>query len=140
MQKLHLMAKMGIIYLNWTRKLQKELVPFDITLKQQFVLRQLTKTEFLLPSKIADMLYCDRPTASVVIKDMIKKDWIQRVDDPDNRKQYRIVITENGTEKFKSLKGASGPEAMARYDPLKCLTDDERQALDVILTKVFNQL
>ena len=30
------------------------------------------KTEYLLPSQIADMLYCDRPTASVIIKNMEK--------------------------------------------------------------------
>lgn len=140
MQKLHLMAKMGIIYLNWTRKLQRDLVPFEITLKQQYVLRQLMKTEYLLPSQIADMLYCDRPTASVIIKNMLKREWILKVDDPDNKKQYRIMITTKGIEKFESLKGASGPEAMVRYDPLNCLTAAERKVLDEILTKVFKQL
>ncbi len=140
MPKLHLMSKMGIIYLNWSRKLQKDLVPFKITLKQQFVLRQLMKTEYLLPSQIADMLYCDRPTASVIIKNMEKNKWIVKEKDPENGKQYFVKITEIGTQKFKALGGASGPEAMVRHDPLKCLTEAERETLDALLTKVMLHL
>ncbi|GAU79944.1 MarR family winged helix-turn-helix transcriptional regulator [Fusibacter sp. 3D3] len=140
MSKLHLMSKMGIVYLNWTRKLQKDLVPFKITLKQQFVLRALMKKEYLLPSHIADMLYCDRPTASVIIKNMEKNKWIVKEKDPENGKQYFIKITELGAQKFNDLRGASGPEAMVRHDPLNCLSEKERETLDVLLTKVMRNL
>ncbi|MFN2285956.1 MAG: hypothetical protein ACK2UQ_16200, partial [Anaerolineae bacterium] len=61
-------ARMATSFLTWRRYLQNFLVPYKITLKQAYVLRQLTKREYLYPSDIASMLYCDRPTATVIIR------------------------------------------------------------------------
>jgi DNA-binding MarR family transcriptional regulator len=140
MSKLSLMSKMGIAFLTWRRALQKELVPHKITLNQQYVLGQLTKREYLFPSQIADMLFCDRPTATVIIKNIEREKWVIREKDIENAKQIRVYITEEGRQKLASLKGASGPEDMALYDPLVCLTDKERDQLDTLLTKVLSNL
>lgn len=137
---MHLMNKMGRLYLTWTRNLKQQLVPHGITLKQQFVLKQLTNKPFLYPHQIADMLYCDRPTASVIIRNMIKNNWIYKVKDEENKKQYRISITEAGMVKYKSLNGASGKEDMDRFDPLKCLSVEEQQQLEKIISKVLKNL
>lgn len=137
---MHLMNKMGLIYLTWTRNLKQQLVPHGITLKQQFVLKQLRSEQFLYPHQIAEMLYCDRPTASVIIRNMVKKGWICKVTDEENRKQYKISITDVGREKYKSLNGASGIEDMNRFDPLKCLSDDEKNQLEKIISKVLRNL
>ena len=140
MMKLHLMNKMGRVYLTWTRKLQRELVPYKITLKQQFVLRQLKREPFLFPSQIAEMLYCDRPTASVIIKNLQKNGWIKKERDSQNAKQFRVSITEEGLNKLETLKGISGPEDLDRFDPLKCLTSDEREQLDQLMMKVLEHM
>ncbi len=140
MMKLHLMNKMGRVYLTWTRKLQRELVPYKITLKQQFVLRQLKREPFLFPSQIAEMLYCDRPTASVIIKNLQKNGWIKKERDSQNAKQFRVSITEEGLNKLEKLKGISGPEDLDRFDPLKCLTSDEREQLDQLMMKVLEHM
>ncbi|MBA1334264.1 MAG: hypothetical protein HPY66_1973 [Firmicutes bacterium] len=140
MSKLSLMSKLGIAYLTWTRMLQKDLVPYKITLKQQYVLRQLSRKDFLYPSQIADMLFCDRPTVTVIIKNMEREKWVKKERDIENAKQVRISITEEGRQKLASLKGTSGPEDMARYDPLQCLTEEERKQLDVLMTKVLSHI
>jgi len=140
MAKLHLMNKLGRVYLTWTRKLQKELVPHKITLKQQFVLRQLEKEPFLYPYQIAELLYCDRPTATVIIKNLLKKEWVYKEKDPQNAKKYRVFVTEEGIRKVESLKGISGPEDLEKFDPLKCLSDDERDQLDRLMTKVLDHM
>ncbi|QUI21000.1 MarR family transcriptional regulator [Vallitalea pronyensis] len=140
MAKLHLMNKLGRIYLTWTRKLQRELVPHDISLKQQFVLKQLKKKSFLYPFQIAEMLYCDRPTATVIIKNLEKKGWVKRERDPENARQYRISITEDGLIKLESLYGACGPKDMDRFDPLKCLSSEEREQLEQLIMKVFKNM
>lgn len=137
---MHLMNKMGRIYLYWTRLLKQQLVPHDITLKQQFLLKQLVKKPFLYPHQIADMLYCDRPTASVIIGNMVKKGWVEKVQDDENKKQFKVVITSKGKEKWQTLDGASGCADMDRFDPLKCLTDFERLQLDELISKVLKNL
>jgi len=134
------MNKMGLLYLTWTRNLKQQLVPHGITLKQQFVLKQLTNNPFLYPHQIADMLYCDRPTASVIIKNMIKNNWVYKVKDEENKKQYQIIITDAGMKKYQSLNGASGKDDMDRFDPLKCLSEEEQQQLEKIISKVLKSL
>lgn len=96
--------------------------------------------DFLYPSQIAEMLFCDRPTATVIIKNMEREKWVRRETDIENAKQVRISITEEGKQKLASLKGASGPVDMDRYDPLLCLTGEERDQLDVLLTKVLSNI
>ncbi|MBI9010840.1 MAG: MarR family transcriptional regulator [Clostridiales bacterium] len=138
--KLHLMNKMGRVYLTWTRKLQRELLPYKITLKQQFVLRQLERKAFLYPFQIAEMLYCDRPTASVIIKNLQKNGWIIKEKDPQNAKQFRVSITEEGLNKLEALKGISGPDDLDRFDPLKCLNSEEKEQLDQLMMKVLEHM
>jgi len=140
MAKLHLINKMGRIYLTWTRKLQRELVPHKITLKQQFVLRQLKREPFLFPYQIAELLYCDRPTASVIIKNLQKNGWVEKEKDPENAKQYRVYITEEGRNKVQSLNGITGPDDLDRFNPLKCLSPTEREQLDKLITKVLEHM
>jgi len=134
------MNKIGRIYLTWTRSLKQQLVPHGITLKQQFVLMQLRNKSFLYPHQIAEMLFCDRPTASVIIRNMVKKGWVDKIKDEENKKQYKIIITDSGRDKYTSLNGASGKEDMDRFDPLKCLSNEERQQLDQIVSKVLKNM
>ena len=82
------MPRLSVAFLTWRRHLQRHLVPFGITLKQVYVLRQLVRREFLYPSKIAEMLFCDRPTATVVIRNLGKQGWVVREKDEQDRRKY----------------------------------------------------
>lgn len=135
-----LMSKLGVIFLTWRRSLQKDLVPYKITLKQQYILKQLSKNEFFYPSQIAEMLFCDRPTATVIIKNMERNAWITRQQDDANRKQVKIRITEAGCLKLVEMKEAAASSETDGCDPLACLTEDERKQLDFLLNKVLKDL
>lgn len=138
--KLPLMSKLGVIFLTWRRSLQKDLVPHKITLKQQYVLKQLSKKDFFYPSQIAEMLFCDRPTATVIIKNMERNDWIKREIDNDNRKQVKIFITEAGRMKLSEMKNSVHSSDSKEFDPLTCLTEDEKNQLDFLMTKVLTYI
>ena len=71
---------------------------------------------------------------------MIKNEWVYKVKDEENKKQFRIIITDSGREKYQSLNGASGKGDMDRFDPLKCLSDDEKQQLEKLISKVLKNL
>lgn len=135
-----LMSKLGVIFLTWRRSLQKDLLPHKITLKQQYLLKQLSKNEFFYPSQIAEMLFCDRPTATVIIKNMERNAWIIRQQDDENRKQVKIRITEAGCRKLEEMKEAAASSDSDGYDPLDCLNKDERKQLDSLLTKVMKDM
>ncbi|MBN1875555.1 MAG: winged helix-turn-helix transcriptional regulator [Anaerolineae bacterium] len=131
-------TKMATAFLTWRRYLQGFLVPHDITLKQAYLLRQLVKRAYLYPSQVADMLYCDRPTATVIIKNTERKGWIKREKDPQNRKYVRIMITEAGKEKLAELQ--TSPWANPPFDPLACFTEEEVQELERLLNKLNRHL
>lgn len=132
------MSRIGVIFLTWQRYLQKQLVPHQITLKQQFVLRKLAAKPSLNPSQIAEMLYCDRPTATVILNNMERQGWIRKGKDPHNRKLVHITITEEGREKLASLQLAFEPAQ--GFDPLSCFSEEEHEQLNLLLNKLNDHM
>ena len=129
-----IISKMATAFLTWRRYRQSALVPHKITLKQTYVLRQLIRRDYLYPSQIATMLYCDRPTATVIIRNMEKAGWIVREKDKQNRKFVRISITEAGRQKLEELQNSAW--ANPTFDPLACLSEEETQELERLLDKL----
>ncbi len=138
MAKLGPMAKIGVVHLTWKRHLQEGLSPHKLTLKQFYLLRQLSRRDFLYPADIADMLYCDRPTATVVIRNINKKGWIRSERDPENGKRKRIFLTDKGREKLASIQNQSADGSS--FDPLGCFDKDERKTLDKLLNRLLQHL
>lgn len=131
-----IMAKLGTIFLTWRRYQQRGVLPHKITLKQLYLLRKLVDNEFLLPSEIASLLYCDRPTATVVIRNMAREGWVYRQKDPENARQIRVLITEKGREKLQKVEDKQPHDNGPGFDPLACFSDEEKAQLDSLLSKL----
>lgn len=135
--KLTTMDRIGVVFLTWKRFLQQGLNPYTITLKQFFVLRQLVKNEFLFPAQVARLLFCDRPTVTVIIRNMERQGWINREKDPENRKQIRISITSEGREKLNSIPENLYREDKIPFDPFSCFSDKETEQFKMLMKKLF---
>ena len=129
-----------MIHLKWIRYLQRLFLPFGINMKQFFTLLQLTKRDFLHPAEIAEMLFCDRPTATVIIKNMEKRGWITREKDPENRKRIRVVITPEGLEKFQSIPKSIYKVGHTSFDPIACFSEEEKTELGELLARLNTHL
>lgn len=128
---------MSWLFLEWRRFLQKRLVGYDITLPQLSLLKELNKKEFLLPLEIADYLHCDRPTASVIIKNLEKKELICRKKDEKNSKFHRIYISGKGQDYIQMI-DSSVPELTV--SPFDVLTLEEKEQLLLLLNKCCNRM
>lgn len=127
-----IMSKLGFKFLSWKRLLQRLILPFNCTLKQHYLLNQLNMKEFMIPSQIAKHLFCDRPTASVVIKNLEKEGWIYKQKDPNNGRSFRIFITEPGKKKLEETS-----QSLKRVkDPLAKLSEAEKEQLFKLLEKI----
>lgn len=133
-KKADLMSGIGQLFLTWRRYLQKQIIPAECTLKQHYLLNRLSKKNFLIPSEIARELFCDRPTASVIIRNLEKKGWVQRKKNPENQKSFRIYITEAGREVLTQ----TGKLLQTRINPTSCLTEEDQKDLARILEKMRN--
>ena len=139
--KTQVMGKLGIAFLTWRRYLQRHLVPLGITLKQYYVLRSLGQREFLQPSDIANMLFCDRPTTTVIVRNMEKQGWVNRQKDTQDRRQTRVEITDAGNAKLDEVKQSSlWKAAESGFDPLACFDEAEVDELNRLLAKMGEHL
>jgi DNA-binding MarR family transcriptional regulator len=134
------MALIGVSHLTWKRHLQAGLQKHRITLKQAYLLRQLTRREALHPAEIAGLLYCDRPTASVIIGNMVRQGWIAKAKDPRDGRQVRIVLTAEGRAKGAALEASPEGRKRPPFDPLACFTEAERKCLAKLLRRLRRHL
>ena len=139
-KKWPIMEAIGMAFLTLKRYRQKEVLPYGITLKQFYVLRQLKRKGSLNPSEIADMLFCDRPTATVVIKNMAKQGWVKRNMDPDDSRRIRITLESAGLAKLEQV-SRDRPESKAKsFDPLSCFSSKEKEQFTGLLAKLNHHL
>jgi DNA-binding MarR family transcriptional regulator len=135
-KKWPIMHAIGTAFLTMKRYRQKEVLPYGITLKQFYILRQLTKEGGLNPSKIADMLFCDRPTATVVIKNMEKQGWVKREMDPEDSRRIRVTLEPEGRAKIKELTWKLTDSSKKSFDPLSCFNNREKDQFAKLLAKL----
>ena len=131
-----IMQALTVASLTWKRHLQKEVLPYGITLKQFYVLRQLKKEGVLNPSEIAEMLFCDRPTATVVIKNMEMQRWVKRELDPNDSRRLRVTLEPTGQTKVKDIARKLADSKKESFDPLSCFTNREKEQFSKLLEKL----
>ena len=132
------MACLAESFLLWRRYCQLRIKPLGLSLKQAFVLGQLTQSD-LNPSQVADLLFTDRATVSVMLQTMTKRGWIQKEKDASNRKFVRISIASLGREKLDELK-AYESQLPKREDPFKGFSRQEKADLNRLAMKLRTRM
>ena len=133
---LSIIDRLGIAFLTWRRHLHSRLTPYGITLKQSFVLSRLARQEYLLPSQIARFLFCDRPTVTVIVRNMERQGWVERSTDPGDKRQKRVIITAAGRAKLREVNAQVWQPVAEQMDPLGCFGEEEKAELDRLLRKL----
>ena len=129
------METIGIVSLKWKRHWQKRIHPFGLTLQQFHLLRKLRENGSMFPSEIADILFCDRPTATVIIKNMEKKGWVKRRPDAKDYRRFHIALESSGEDKLDEITAVFDPH-MKSLHPLDCFNPDERRRLNELLGRL----
>lgn len=128
-----ILDRIGRIHRAWKRQVAHDLVPYGITPKQVFLLRELARRP-LSPSEIAAMLYTDRATTTLTLSTLEGAGWIARGRDPEDDKRVLVEIATAGVAKLESV-----PERLwrsTRLDPEATLTAAERATLNRLLHKL----
>lgn len=127
-----LTEKLAWLFLEWRRFLQRRLKGYDITLQQMSLLKKLKKSDYLLAHEIADFLHCDRPTASVIIKNLERKGFVGREKDEGNAKYRKVSISQKGIEYLASIETSLEP---LKISPFDVLSPEENETLYLLLKK-----
>jgi DNA-binding MarR family transcriptional regulator len=137
-KRLPIMSRLGVVFLTWRRYLEKVTKSRGLTLNQYYILRQLIKREYLNPSEIAEQLYCDRPTATVVIDNLQKYGYVTKEKDAEDGKRIQVKITDKGRIQAELVEEAITTEA--KFDPLSCFSEEEKQTFEELLMKLHDHV
>ena len=131
-----IMQAIGSASLIWKRYAQRNVHPYGVTLNQYEVLRQLEKRGALFPSDIAEMLYCDRSTATVVIRNMEKNGWVERRIDPEDHRRFQVTLSAAGLAKYREVPWDTPEFKKKRFKPTGCFSQEEKAQLVSLLAKL----
>lgn len=124
------------IHLTWKRRVARDLAPHGLNPKQIFVLRKLQESGGLAPSRIAELTFADRPTATSMIGTLERAGFVQRRRDPQSAKWVIVELTDAGRQKLESVPQSLWRSGKTDFDPEGCLTREERRELIRLLEKV----
>lgn len=130
------LSQMAQVIHMFKRYRQVHVTAFGVTVPQFNALVQLDRYGELNPSQIADLLFSDRPTTTVVIKNLERRGWVERDRDEANRKYVVIRITEAGKDKLRELREAEESQC-GDFEPLSCFTEEELSQLQAMLDKLI---
>lgn len=114
---------------------QKE---FDITIDQWAILKTLFQHPAHYTHKeLAESSGKDQPTLTRIIDNMIKKNLVERIEHPTDRRCLQIGLTDQGKQKVEFL----SPEiAQIRMKAWENLTDDDFSHFVRILNTIYENL
>ena len=135
MEKLHPLAQISEIAQSIRRFLKTGLASKDLTFNQYNLLQLLVQNPVMLPSELADQLTINRPTVTVILRNLEKKGWIERRTDPENRRNVQVRLTETGKEKAETVR-AWMIRAKGSFDPLVGLSETELEMLESLLERI----
>ena len=79
----------------------------NFSLSQLRVLYFLNRKPQSSLSEVADYLDVTRPTMSAMIERLVQRGFVQRVDDPQERRRVILTLTHNGTAELEKVYGAT---------------------------------
>ncbi|MBW2031138.1 MAG: MarR family transcriptional regulator [Deltaproteobacteria bacterium] len=134
------MEAIGKAFLTWKRYAQREIHPYGITLKQFEILRQLKRRGGLYPAEIAEILFCDRPTVTVVIKNLERKRWVKRELVQSDFRRFKVTLRPEGEAKLKEILWDQPDYKKKRFRPTSCFTKEEGIKFKELLDKLNEHL
>lgn len=76
----------------------EELPGLGVSLSQAFAIHELDRGSGLSQQELADRLFLEKSTVSRMVADLENKGLVERERDPDNRRTYRLKLTDAGRD------------------------------------------
>ncbi len=126
---------MGAVFLLRRRHLGELLRDFGITLKQLQLIRIARRRGSVSPSEAALEMFCDRPTATVIVRNCIDRGWLRQRRAQRDRRSRSLALSGAGEELIDRIDRmlAARPDGQ----PLDILGTDEAADFHSALERVL---
>jgi DNA-binding MarR family transcriptional regulator len=109
----------------------------DITVDQWVVLKQVEEHHEATQIELAQYSVKDAPTTARIIDQLLRKGWVVKKDDIDDRRKYRICLTAEGEKIINMLL----PYVMAyRKNAIQNFSPEELKIFVKLTQKMINNL
>lgn len=110
---------------------------FDITIDQWSILKALYSEDPMTHKELAEKTGKDQPTLTRMIDIIMKKELLERVEHPEDRRCLLVQLTNKGKNKVKEL----SPEiAQIRMKAWENLSEEDFKNFTRILNTIYNNL
>lgn len=110
---------------------------FDVTVDQWLVLKNLSEKQDLSQTELAQLVFKDHPTLTRIIDLLCKKGYVERLPHPQDRRSFRLHLTESGVAKVTSLR----PEILQiREKAWENLSPNDFEEFKRILNTIYQNL
>jgi DNA-binding MarR family transcriptional regulator len=70
----------------------------QLTMRQVFYLDKIIRMQAPMFSEIAEACQITKPSVSAIVGTLIRKGYVEKVQDADDKRVYHVVVTEKGRE------------------------------------------
>lgn len=99
---------------------------YDITIDQWLVLKTLQENQQLSQNQIAELVFKDFASITRIIELLVKKKYVQRDVNQNDRRKFELTITDKGNEIIKAI--------------YPIVTDYRKRALEGLTTEQITQM
>lgn len=92
------------LYRQAQSHLEKRLAPIGLGSGTYAYLIMLSRRESMSQNEITRHLWIDKATTTRAIQKLLKQGYVNKVQDPDDQRAYRISLTDKGKEQLPLLK------------------------------------
>ena len=105
---------------------------FDLTYTQYIAMMAMWEHKLLSMNELGKILYLDSGTLTPLVNKLIKKGYLQKQTDPNDKRMISITLTEKGSSLKQEMKQVPGKVAKCI-----CMDQEEAQALRKYLDKII---
>ena len=106
----------------------------DITPEQWVILDTLHDNPGMLQKNLADSSFKDAPTISRILDILSKKQWIMRLPHSEDKRAYKIMLTEEGITLYNTIKPEVNKlRAIGWHD----LSKEDYDRFIIVIDKIF---
>jgi len=110
---------------------------FDLTIDQWSILKILYHEDVLSHKELAEKSGKDQPTLTRIVDIIIKKQLVERIEHPQDRRSLHIRLTDAGQQKVEALSPAVKHIRMKAWENL---SDEDFDNFTRILNTIYNNL
>jgi DNA-binding MarR family transcriptional regulator len=109
----------------------------NVTVDQWVLMKHLSEHEGMNQRELSEVLFKDTPTLTRIIDLLVQKEYVQRLSDPEDRRCFKVSLTDMGKAKVEEYQDQVGDIRMQAWEGLD---EDDFEQFKKVLNTIYHNL